>query len=83
MAHAEGGGFEGGRGDELTQRTLPLFFEILHLLLAARVSVVAEAAFQTGCGDRRSSRSLRRATTRRSRRSSRSPVAARPDRRGG
>ena len=46
MAHAHGGDFQGGRGDPLTQRTLPLFFEVLHLLIGAGVSVVAEAAFQ-------------------------------------
>ena len=33
-------------GDQLTQRTLPLFFEILRMLLAADVTTVAEAAFQ-------------------------------------
>jgi predicted kinase len=46
MAHAQGPGFQGGHGDPLTQRTLPLFFEVLHLLLEAGTSVVAEAAFQ-------------------------------------
>ena len=39
-------GFEAASGDELTQRTFPLFFEVLELLLRAGVSVVAEAAFQ-------------------------------------
>ena len=46
MAHARGADFQGGHGDPLTQRTLPLFFEVLHVLVAAGVSVVAEAAFQ-------------------------------------
>jgi predicted kinase len=46
MAHAHGADFRGGHGDPLTQRTLPLFFEVLHVLIAAGVSVVAEAAFQ-------------------------------------
>jgi hypothetical protein len=30
----------------LTERTLPLFFDVLRLLLAGEVTVVAEAAFQ-------------------------------------
>ena len=46
MAHAEGAEFQGGHGDPLTQRTLPLFFEVLRVLLEASVTVVAEAAFQ-------------------------------------
>jgi predicted kinase len=46
MAHAEGPEFRGGPGDPLTQRTLPLFFEVLELFVRAGVSVVAEAAFQ-------------------------------------
>jgi hypothetical protein len=46
MAHAAGGDFEGGHGDPLTVRTLPLFFEVLRTLVAAGVTVVAEAAFQ-------------------------------------
>jgi predicted kinase len=46
MAHAHGADFQGGHGDPLTQRTLLLFFEVLHVLIAAGVSVVAEAAFQ-------------------------------------
>lgn len=33
-------------GDELTRRTLPVFFGVLELLLRAGVSTVAEAAFQ-------------------------------------
>jgi predicted kinase len=39
-------GFTAGPGDELTQRTNPVFFEILDLLLRAGVATVAEAAFQ-------------------------------------
>ena len=46
MAHARGADFRGGHGDPLTQRALPLFFELLHVLVTAGVSVVAEAAFQ-------------------------------------
>lgn len=46
MAHAEGVGFRGGPGDPLTRRTYPLFFEVIHVLIAAGVTVVAEAAFQ-------------------------------------
>ena len=46
MAHAEGQDFQGGHGDPLTQRTLPLFFEVVRVLVAAGVTVVAEAAFQ-------------------------------------
>lgn len=46
MVHARGGTFEPAPGDPLTQRTLPLFFDVLRLLLSAEVSVVAEAAFQ-------------------------------------
>jgi predicted kinase len=46
MAHAQGAGFQGEHGDPLTQRTLPLFFDILTLLVTAGVTVVAEAAFQ-------------------------------------
>lgn len=46
MAHAQGGEFQGGHGDPLTQRTLPLFFDVLRQLVTARVTVVAEAAFQ-------------------------------------
>ena len=48
MAHAHGPGFEGGPGDPLTQRTFPLFFDVLRLMVEAEVSVVAEAAFQDG-----------------------------------
>jgi len=39
-------GFVAGRGDELTLRTLPVFFDVLDLLLRAGVTTVAEAAFQ-------------------------------------
>jgi predicted kinase len=46
MAHAEGPAFQGGHGDPLTQRTLPLFFDVLALFVRAGVTVVAEAAFQ-------------------------------------
>ncbi len=38
--------FEPAFGDELTQRTFPLFFDVLELLLRNGVTVVAEAAFQ-------------------------------------
>ena len=46
MVHAHGEGFEAAPSDPLTQRTFPLFFEVLRVLLAGGVSVVAEAAFQ-------------------------------------
>jgi predicted kinase len=39
-------GFAAGPGDELTMRTLPVFFGVLELLLRAAVTTVAEAAFQ-------------------------------------
>jgi predicted kinase len=39
-------GFVPGPGDELTLRTLPVFFGVLELLLTAGVTTVAEAAFQ-------------------------------------
>jgi hypothetical protein len=45
MAHAVPG-FAPAPGDELTQRTLPVFFAVLDLLLRAGVTTVAEAAFQ-------------------------------------
>jgi hypothetical protein len=45
MVHACGD-FVAAPGDELTQRTLPTFFQVLELLLAAGVTTVAEAAFQ-------------------------------------
>ena len=46
MVHAQGPGFQGRHGDPLTQRTLPLFFEVVRVLIEAGVTVVAEAAFQ-------------------------------------
>ena len=39
-------GFVPRPGDELTARTLPVFFGVLELLLRAGVTTVAEAAFQ-------------------------------------
>lgn len=45
MAHATPG-FTGSVGDDLTMRTLPVFFEVIGLLLKAGVTTVAEAAFQ-------------------------------------
>src|SRR6266516_3059903 len=48
MVHAHGPEFQGGHGDPLTQRTFPLFFDVLGLLIGAGVTVVAEAAFQDG-----------------------------------
>jgi predicted kinase len=39
-------GFVPGPGDELTMQTLPVFFDVLELLLRAGVTTVAEAAFQ-------------------------------------
>jgi predicted kinase len=46
MVHAHQGEFQAAAGDPLTQRTLPLFFDVLRVLLAGGVTVVAEAAFQ-------------------------------------
>ena len=46
MVHAYGAGFEAAPGDRLTERTFPLFFDVLRTLLEGGVSVVAEAAFQ-------------------------------------
>jgi predicted kinase len=46
MVHARRGEFEAAPGDPLTRRTLPLFFDVLRVLLAGAVTVVAEAAFQ-------------------------------------
>ncbi len=50
MVHATFGhaasGFVPGRGDELTVKTLPVFFGVLELLVRAGVTTVAEAAFQ-------------------------------------
>jgi predicted kinase len=45
MVHASPG-FTPGPGDDLTMRTLPVFFGVLELLLTAGVTTVAEAAFQ-------------------------------------
>ena len=45
MVHVTAG-FVAGPGDELTARTLPVFFAVLELLLKAGVTTVAEAAFQ-------------------------------------
>src|SRR5580700_12246216 len=50
MVHATFGpvatGFVPRPGDELTARTLPVFFGVLELLVRAGVTTVAEAAFQ-------------------------------------
>jgi len=46
MMHASGGQFLPAPGDELTMRTLPVFFGVLECLLRAGVTTVAEAAFQ-------------------------------------
>ena len=50
MVHATWGhaasGFVPRPGDELTARTLPVFFGVLELLVRAGVTTVAEAAFQ-------------------------------------
>jgi predicted kinase len=45
MAHISPG-FRPALGDELTARTLPVFFSVLELLLRAGVTTVADAAFQ-------------------------------------
>ncbi len=45
MAHVRPG-FVPAPGDELTMRTLPVFFGVLELLLRAGVTTVADAAFQ-------------------------------------
>jgi predicted kinase len=39
-------GFVPGPGDELTMRTLPVFFGVLEVLLRAGVTTIADAAFQ-------------------------------------
>src|SRR5207237_215215 len=39
-------GFVPGPGDELSVRTLPVFFGVLEMLVRAGVTTVAEAAFQ-------------------------------------
>jgi predicted kinase len=46
MAHSQPVDFQGGHGDALSARTLPLFFRVLRTLLESGVTVVAEAAFQ-------------------------------------
>ena len=46
MVHAVGDDFRAAAGEPLTQRTLPVFFDILETLLTAGVTTVAEAAFQ-------------------------------------
>jgi predicted kinase len=46
MVHPHGRAFEAAPGDPLTERTFPLFFDVLRLLLEGGVTVVAEAAFQ-------------------------------------
>ena len=46
LVHAHGRDFEPAPGDPLTQRTFPLFFDVLRLLLEGGASVVAEASFQ-------------------------------------
>jgi predicted kinase len=45
MAHVSPG-FVPAPGDQLTMRTLPVFFSVLELLLRAGVTTVADAAFQ-------------------------------------
>ncbi|MEO3779469.1 AAA family ATPase [Micromonospora sp. B11E3] len=45
MVHAAGD-FIAAPSDELSLRTLPTFFKVLHLLVTAGVTTVAEAAFQ-------------------------------------
>jgi predicted kinase len=52
MVHAYGPGFEAAPGDPLTQRTYPLFFNVIRLLLDGGVTVVAEAAFQHSVWER-------------------------------
>jgi len=46
MAHAQPGDFQGEHSDPLSALTYPLFFDVLRVLLAGGVTVVAEAAFQ-------------------------------------
>jgi predicted kinase len=46
MVHAAAPGYTPAAGDELTMRTLPVFFGVLEQLLLADVTAVAEAAFQ-------------------------------------
>ena len=45
MVHSSSG-FVASEGDELTKRTLPVFFGVLGLLVRSGVTTVAEAAFQ-------------------------------------
>ncbi len=45
MVHATPG-FEPAPGDDLTQRTYPVFFDVLRVLLANGVTAVADAAFR-------------------------------------
>ncbi len=45
MAHSSPG-FAPAPGDELTIRTLPVFFDVVELLLRAGVTTIADAAFQ-------------------------------------
>jgi predicted kinase len=45
MAHSSPG-FAPAPGDELTMRTLPVFFGVVELLLRAGVTTIADAAFQ-------------------------------------
>jgi predicted kinase len=45
MAHSSPG-FVPAPGDELSARTLPVFFAVLELLLRAGVTTIADAAFQ-------------------------------------
>ena len=52
MVHAAGDNFRPASGDPLTQRTLPVSFDVLEALVRAGVTTVAEAAFQTACGGR-------------------------------
>lgn len=46
MVHGQGVRFQAAAGDPLTQRTLPLFFDLLRMLVEGGVTVVTEAAFQ-------------------------------------
>ena len=46
MVHAQRGDFEPAQDDPLTRRTLPVFFDVVRVLVTAGVTVVAEAAFQ-------------------------------------
>jgi predicted kinase len=46
MAHTQPADFQGGHGDPLMALANPLFFDVLRVLLAGGVTLVAEAAFQ-------------------------------------